>query len=333
MSNKIKIAINGFGRIGRTTFKVALEQPEVEVVGINEPGDVKTAAHLLQYDSAFGPYSKKVGVKGKSLIIEGKSYPVSSEKEPHMLPWKKLGVNVVLECTGVFRKYNEAVGHLKAGAQKVIISAPAKDNKTPTYLIGINEKDYKGELIINMGSCTTNCIAPVMKVMCKKFGVVKSLMTTVHSYTSDQRLLDNKHGDLRRARSAAVNIIPTTTGAMMATIKVIPELKNHFDGLSIRVPTPVVSLSDITIVTQKKVTKAKVNQAFKDAAKSKDLKGILAVTNKPLVSSDFIGDSHSAIVDLSLTQVIDKDLVKIIAWYDNEWAYSKRLVEMVSVVA
>ncbi len=333
MSKRIKIAINGFGRVGRPALRIALEHPEVEVVAVNSRSDAKTLAHLLQYDTVFGTFSKKVGTKGQAFFIEGKTIPIISESDPAKLPWKKLGAEVILECTGVFRNYNDASKHLKAGAKKVIISAPAKDKKIKTYLLGVNEKDYQGEAIISMGSCTTNCIAPIMKVMCKKFGVAKSFLTTIHSYTTDQRLLDNKHKDLRRARSAACNMVPTSTGAASATAKVIPVLKDHFDGMCVRVPTPNVSMSDIVMVTEKNVTIAKVNQALKDAAKSKDLKGILGVTSKPLVSSDFVGDPHSGIVDLELTNVVDKNLVKIVAWYDNEWAYSKRLVEMVSLVA
>ncbi|MBU1036594.1 type I glyceraldehyde-3-phosphate dehydrogenase [Patescibacteria group bacterium] len=332
MSTKIKIAINGFGRIGRAAFKTALNHPEIEVAGINDLGKANVFAHLLKYDSAYGPFNKKITAKGSVLTIDGKKYPLTSEKDPSKLPWKKLGVDVVLECTGRFTNYKDSSNHLKAGAKKVIISAPAKDKRTPIFMPGVNEKEYKGEKVINMGSCTTNCIAPIMKVMCQKFGVLKSLMTTVHSYTSDQRLLDNYHQDLRRARTAAANIVPTTTGAAIATAQALPELNNLFDGMALRVPTPVVSLADITLVTKKKVTQARVNQVFRQAAASKDLKKIIAVTNKPLVSSDFISDTHSAIIDLSLTKVIDKDLVKITAWYDNEWGYSNRLVEMVSVV-
>ncbi len=331
MSKKIKIAINGFGRIGRAAFKVALDNPEVEIVGINDLADLQAIAHLLKYDSVYGVYPKEIKIKGQALVIDGKTYPVSQEKEPEKLPWRKLGVLVVLECTGIFTTSVDAKKHLAAGAEKVIISAPAKD-ETPIYLLGINERDYQGEKVISMGSCTTNCIAPVMKVMSEKFGVLKSLLTTVHSYTADQNLIDNQHRDLRRARAAGVNIVPTTTGAAITVAKVITELKGNFDGLSVRVPTPIVSLSDIVLVTQKKVTLESVNQALKTASQSKELLGILTVTDEPLVSTDFIGNPASAIVDLSLTKVIGGDLVKIIAWYDNEWGYANRLVEMAKII-
>ena len=331
MSKKIKIAINGFGRIGRAAFKVALDNPEVEIVGINDLADLQAIAHLLKYDSVYGVYPKEIKIKGQALVIDGKTYPVSQEKEPEKLPWRKLGVLVVLECTGIFTTSVDAKKHLAAGAEKVIISAPAKD-ETPIYLLGINERDYQGEKVISMGSCTTNCIAPVMKVMSEKFGVLKSLLTTVHSYTADQNLIDNQHRDLRRARAAGVNIVPTTTGAAITVAKVITELKGNFDGLSVRVPTPIVSLSDIVLVTQKKVTLESVNQALKTASQSKELLGILTVTDEPLVSTDFIGNPASAIVDLSLTKVIGGDLVKIIAWYDNEWSYANRLVEMAKII-
>ena len=332
MKNKIKVVINGFGRIGRTTFRVLLNHPELELVAINDPGDNKTLAHLLQYDTVFGEFSSKVNVSKNGIKVLNKEYPIFHERDPLKLPWKRLNVDVVLECTGVFTDYNGGILHIKAGARKVIISAPSKDKKVPIYLLGINENKYKGEEVISMGSCTTNCISPVMKVMNKKFGVLKSIMSTVHSYTNDQNIVDNKHRDLRRARAAAQNIIPTTTGAALATAQAMPELNNLFDGMAIRVPTINGSLSDITLVTKKNVTESKVNEAFKEATKFRELKGILSVSNKPLVSSDYIGNPYSCIIDLALTKVVDKNLVKIIAWYDNEWGYSNRLVEMVQVV-
>jgi len=332
MPQKTKIAINGFGRIGRAAFKIALENKDLEVVAINDLTDNKTLAHLLQYDSVFGRYPQKVRATKDSLIIGKESYPVFSEKDPSKLPWKKLKVDVVLECTGKFRKYQDAKLHLDAGAAKVILSAPGKDKKIQSYVLGVNDNKYQDEKIIDNASCTTNCIAPIMKLMCKKLGVRKALMTTIHSYTADQNLIDGPHKDLRRARAAAQNIVPTTTGAASAAAQAIPELNKIFDGLAIRVPTVNVSLADITLLTKKMTTEARVNQIFKEAAKSKELKGILAVTAEPLVSSDFIGDPASAIVDLSLTKVVDKDLVKIIAWYDNEYGYACRLIEIINTV-
>jgi glyceraldehyde 3-phosphate dehydrogenase len=332
MLQKIRVAINGFGRVGRAAFKIALQKEDLEVVAINDLTDNKTLAHLLQYDSVFGKFSPKVRATSDSLLIGDKKYPATAVKEPEKLPWKKYKVDVVLECTGKFRKYEDAKMHLEAGAGKVILSAPGKDKKIKTYVLGVNEKDYQGEKIINNASCTTNCIAPIMKVMSKKFGVLKALMTTVHSYTADQNLIDGPHKDLRRARAAAYNIVPTSTGAATATAETLPELNKIFDGLAIRVPTINVSLADITLVTKKRTTIGKVNQAFKEAAKSKELKGILTVTNEPLVSSDFIASPASTIIDLSLTNVVGQDLVKVIAWYDNEWGYANRLVEIVSLV-
>jgi glyceraldehyde 3-phosphate dehydrogenase len=333
MTQTIKIAINGFGRIGRNAFKIALMNPDLQIVAINDLGDPKIFASLVQYDSAYGKFPKKISAKADAIIVDGQEIPFFQEKDATKLPWKRYNVDVVLECTGKFTSTEDCKAHLKAGAKKVIISAPGKDKKTPIFMIGVNEHKYKGEPIISMGSCTTNSIAPIMKIISQKFGVQKSMMTTVHSYTSDQRLLDNYHKDLRRARTAGTNIIPTTTGAAIATTQALPELEKLFDGMAVRVPTPVVSLSDITILTKKRTTEARINEALKKAAVSKELKNIIAVTSKPLVSSDFIADEHSTIIDLSLTKVVAGDLVKIVAWYDNEWAYSTRLVEMVSLVA
>ena len=331
MSKKIRIAINGFGRIGRAAFKVALDHPELEVVAFNDLSDVKTLAHLLKYDSVYGKFSKSVEVQDDYLVVDGKKIITLAVKEPSELPWKDLEIDAVLECTGVFRTKEKADAHLKAGAGKVIISAPAKD-ETKTFVLGVNEKDYHNEDIINNASCTTNCTSPVMAVVMANFGVKKAMMTTVHAYTADQNLIDGPHKDLRRARGAAINIVPTSTGAAKATAETLPELKGKFDGLSVRVPIPVVSLSDFTILLKKLVTKEAVNEAFKKAAQSPLYKNILAVTEEPIVSSDIIGNSYSAIVDLSLTQVVDGDLLKVIAWYDNEWGYANRLVEMIKVI-
>jgi len=331
MSQKIRVAINGFGRIGRAAFKASLNHRNLEVVVVNDLTDNQTLAHLLKYDSAYGKFEGKVSYDQDHLIVTGRKIITSNIKEPAKLPWKKLKVDVVLECTGVFRTTKDALGHLKAGAKKVIISAPTKD-ETKTVVLGVNEKEAGGNKVINNASCTTNCVSPVMAIVRAKWGVRKALLTTIHSYTADQNIVDGPHKDLRRARAAAMNIIPTTTGAAKATAETIPQLKGKFDGLAVRVPTQVGSLSDFTILTEKPVTKEQVNQAFKSAAKG-FYKNILAVTEEPLVSSDIIGNPHSAIVDLSLTQVVDGDLLKIVAWYDNEWGYANRLIEMAKVIA
>ncbi len=328
----VRVAINGFGRIGRATFKVALSRPGIRVVAINDLMSPDTLAHLLQYDTVYGRYGRKTQSDSKNLIVDGQKYPVISEKNPALLPWKRLGVDVVLECTGRFTKKADAALHIKAGAKKVILSAPAKGGGVPTLILGVNAGKTQDSVISN-ASCTTNCISPIAQVMVSAFGVEKAMMTTIHSYTAEQNLVDGPppglHHDLRRARAAAQNIVPTTTGAAIATTETVPELKGLFDGLAIRVPTPCGSLSDFTFVLKrKKVTKAQVNSALRKAARSKRYQGIMEVTTEPLVSSDIIGNPASVIVDLSLTQVVGGNLVKVIGWYDNEWGYSNRLVEM-----
>jgi len=330
----VKIAINGFGRIGRAAFKAALENKNIEVVALNDLMDNKTLAQLLKYDTVYGEYPKSIQGAKEGIKIEGKLYPVFAEKEPAKLPWQKLKVDVVLECTGIFRDKKTAGAHLQAGAKKVIISAPGKDEGMQTLVYGsklTNEilKKGKVEPVVSMASCTTNCISPVMQVLESKFGIEKAMMTTVHSYTADQNLVDGPHKDLRRARAAAYNIVPTTTGAAISTTKVVPSLKKLFDGISIRVPTICVSISDVTaVLKRKKVTIEQINNEFKKATKDPLFKKVLAVTNKPLVSTDFTGNPYSTIVDLSYTNVVGGNLVKVLAWYDNEWAYSLRLVEM-----
>jgi len=327
----IKVAINGFGRIGRGAFKVGFGRQGLKIVAINDLTDTKTLAHLLKYDTAYHQWDKEVSYDEKNLIVDGQKIAVLAEKDPSKLPWGKLGVDVVIESTGRFTDKAGAEAHLSAGAKKVIISAPAKGGEVPTYVRAVNCDAVAKEksAVINNASCTTNCIAPVAAVLNEKFGVAKAVMTTAHGYTNDQNLQDGPHKDLRRARAAAENIVPTTTGAAIATGEVIPELFGLFDGLALRVPVPVVSLSDITFLLKKKVTVDSVNQAFKDAAKNPRFKGVLAVTEEPLVSSDFVGNTYSAVVDLGLTKVVDGDLVKVIAWYDNEVGYSHRLIEMV----
>jgi glyceraldehyde 3-phosphate dehydrogenase len=331
-----KIAINGFGRIGRPTLRrIFKNHKNMEVVAINDLTDTKTLAHLLKYDSSYGKYSEPVFFTENSLIVgEGKNkkeIKVFAEKDPEKLPWGKLGVDVVLECTGQFTDKAGAEKHLKAGAKQVIISAPAKDKEIPSYVLGVNADkfDSKKDKIVDMGSCTTNCIAPVAKVLNDNFKIVKGFMTTIHSYTNDQRILDLPHKDLRRARAAAINIIPTSTGAAKALGKVIPELKGKLDGIAIRVPTPTVSTLDLIVEVGKSTTKEEINDVFKKA--TKEMKGILDVTEEELVSSDFIANTNSAIVDLPLTMV-NENIVKVVAWYDNEYAYACRLAEFAEFV-
>lgn len=327
----LNVAINGFGRIGRATFKIILDNhPDLRVVAINDLTDNNTLAHLLQRDSCYGLYHKQVKGDARGLTVDGKHYAVYSEKDPSLLPWKELGVDVVLECTGRFRDKESLSAHLQAGAKKVIISAPAKGAGIKTIVIGVNEKTLKSsDDIISNASCTTNCLAPVMSILKEKFGVKKAMMTTIHSYTADQNLVDGPHKDLRRARAAAINMVPTTTGAAAAVALTLPSLKGKFDGLAVRVPTPVASLCDIVLVTSKNVTAEKVNAAFKVAAKGK-LKGIIEASDEELVSTDIIGNSHSSVVDLKSTKVVAGDLLKVVAWYDNEWAYSCRLADLAS---
>lgn len=326
-----KIAINGFGRIGRPSFKIAFEKG-MEIVAINDLTDVATSAHLLKYDSSFGIWKHEVSVDKKSseIVVDGKRIKYFQEKDPEKLPWGDLGVDVVLECTGVFNDKESAGKHLKAGAKKVILSAPAKD-ETPVYLLGVNASDYKGEEIISNGSCTTNCLAPMIKILDENFGVEKGFMTTTHSYTNDQRLQDLPHKDLRRARAAALNIIPTTTGAAKTVGKVLTTLKGQLDGMALRVPTPVVSITDFVCLLKKDVTAEDINSAMKKASEE-EMKDVMAVTNEPLVSMDFKGNSNSVIVDLSLTMA-NGNLAKVVGWYDNEWGYSRRFVEMAEFIS
>ena len=325
----VKIAINGFGRIGRNALKILLERRDAQVVAINDITDAKTLAHLLKHDSSYGTYDKKVSAGENSIIISSREIPVYAEKDPAELPWKDLGVDIVIESTGFFTKPEDARAHIKAGAKKVVISAPAKGDGAKTVVLGVNEEVVEGDdEIISNASCTTNCIAPIMKVLEDEFGIEKAMMTTVHSYTGSQRILDAPAKDLREARSAAENIVPTTTGASKAAALTIPTLKDKFNGLSVRVPTPVVSLSDITAILKRETTKEELVEIFKKAAKEPYYEGIIGVTEEELVSSDFIGDPHSCIVDLPLIDVVGGNMIKIVAWYDNEWGYSNRLVEL-----
>ena len=325
----VKIAINGFGRIGRNVFKILLERHDAQVVAKNDVTDAKTLAHLLKYDSSYGTYDKKVSAGENSITVNSREIPVFAEKDPSKLPWKDLGVDVVVESTGFFTKPEDARAHIKAGAKKVVISAPAKGDGAKTVVIGVNEDIVEAsDEILSNASCTTNCIAPIMKILEDEFGIEKAMMTTVHSYTGSQRLLDAPAKDLREARSAAENIVPTTTGASKAAALTIPSLAGKFNGLSVRVPTPVVSLSDITAILKRDTTKEEINEIFKKASKEPYYEGILDVSDEELVSSDYIGDPHSCIVDLSLTDVVGGNMIKVVAWYDNEWGYSNRLAEL-----
>ncbi|HEY8530793.1 MAG TPA: type I glyceraldehyde-3-phosphate dehydrogenase [Limnochorda sp.] len=329
----IRVGINGFGRIGRLVFRGAFQDPEIEVVAVNDITDPATLAHLLQYDSVHGRFPGKVEATEDGFRIGNRTVKVLAEKEPQKLPWKDLGVDYVVESTGIFRKRDQAAWHLEAGAKKVIISAPAKDEDL-TVVMGVNEHMYDPAKhhIISNASCTTNCLAPLVKVIHDNFRVVHGFMVTVHSYTNDQRILDLPHKDLRRARAAACNIIPTTTGAASAVGKVLPELKGKLDGYAMRVPTPDVSIVDLTAVVEKPATAEAINAALKAAAEG-PMKGILEYVDEPLVSMDFKGDPHSSIVDASLTAVIDDHLVKAVAWYDNEWGYSMRVVDLIKYMA
>lgn len=330
---KTRVAINGFGRIGRMAFRIMSDRSDIEVVGINDLTDTKTLAHLLKYDTNYGRFSHDVSHDETSIIVDGVHIPVSAEKDPTALPWGSLNVDVVIESTGRFVTSEAASAHLTAGAKKVVISAPAKDDETKTLVIGANEDELKdaGNVVSN-ASCTTNSIAAVMDIMEREFGIEKAMLTTVHSYTASQDLQDGPGKDLREARAAAENLVPTTTGAAKAVALTVPSLKGKFDGLSVRVPTSVVSLSDVTMLLKKSTSKEEINEVFKKAAKEPYYQGILDVSDEPLVSRDYVGNSHSGTVDLLLTNVVDGNLAKVVVWYDNEWGYSNRLVEMVADV-
>lgn len=328
----VRVGINGFGRIGRQVFRIGHGNENVEFVAINDLTDAKTLAHLLKYDSVHGTMHADIGERDGSIVVDGKAVRVLSERDPEKLPWKDLGVDVVLEATG---KFTDRVGgekHLLAGAKKVIVSAPAK-NPDVTFVLGVNEEVYdKGKHnIISMGSCTTNCLAPVVKVLQREFGIEYGLMTTIHSYTNDQVILDQPHKDIRRARAAGLSLIPTTTGAAKAISEVIPEMKGKLDGLSIRVPTPTVSLVDFVANLAGETTKEEINNKFREYAAG-PLKGIMAAVEEELVSVDFRGDSHSSLVDLPSTFVIGKKMVKVLSWYDNEWGFSCRMCDLLTFV-
>ena len=345
----IRAAINGFGRIGRVAFRIAVKDyaRDIDIEAVNTSGsmDARGWAHLLRYDTVYGRFEKDIEVEEVQkptevtdenpligyFIIDGKRYSILAQRDPGKLPWAKLGVDLVIESTGLFNSEQKARSHIKAGAKKVILSAPPKGAGVGTFVLGANVYKGEGDIISN-ASCTTNSVAPVAAIMHSKFGVLKATLTTVHGYTDDQRLVDNSHKDLRRARAAAQNIIPTTTGAAISTTETIPELKGLFDGIALRVPVVTGSISDFTFLTKRKATVQEVNDAFKEAARSPRWKGIVGVTEEPIVSSDIIGTRYSTVVDLSFTKVIDGDLVKVLAWYDNEWGYAVRLIEQAITV-
>ncbi|MBI3582614.1 MAG: type I glyceraldehyde-3-phosphate dehydrogenase [Nitrospinae bacterium] len=329
----IKVGINGFGRIGRNLLRASLNTKEIDFVAVNDITDAKTLAHLLKYDSILGNLDTDVKAEDNTISVSGKPLKVLAVSDPSQLPWKDLGVDIVVESTGRFTEKDGASKHLSAGAKKVIISAPAK-NEDITIVLGVNEKSYdpKKHHVLSNASCTTNCLAPVAKVLLENFGIKRGLMTTIHSYTNDQKILDLPHKDLRRARAAALSMIPTTTGAAKAVSLVLPQLKGKLDGMAIRVPTPNVSVVDLVAELDKDTTAEEVNAAFKKAAEG-ELKGILQYCDEPLVSIDFNGNSNSSIVDALSTKVIEKKMVKVLAWYDNEWGYSYRVRDLISYIA
>lgn len=329
----VKVGINGFGRIGRNVFRAAIDNKDVEIVAINDLTDVKTLAHLLKYDTTHGKFNATVEAKEGALIVNGKEVKVFAERNPENLPWSSVGAEIVVESTGIFTAKEKAEAHLKGGAKKVIISAPAT-NEDITIVMGVNEDKYDAasHTVISNASCTTNCLAPFAKVLNDKFGIVKGMMNTIHSYTNDQNVLDLPHKDLRRARAAAQNIIPTTTGAAKAVSLVLPELKGKLNGMSMRVPTPNVSVTDLVVELEKNVTVEDVNAALKEAAQG-PLKGIMNYSDEPLVSSDYNGDPASSTIDALSTMVIGDNMVKVVSWYDNEWGYSNRVVDLAAYIA
>jgi glyceraldehyde 3-phosphate dehydrogenase len=324
----MKIAINGFGRIGRSVFKVAMERKNIEVVAINDITDAKTLAHLLKYDSNYGRYAKSVEAKEDSLIVGGKKVAVLAERDPKNLPWAKMGVDLVVESTGIFRLREQVAWHLEAGAKRAILTVPAKDKVDKMVVLGVNDADLKDEdQIVSNASCTTNCLAPIAKVLHDEYGIEEGLMTTVHAYTSDQRLQDAPHSDLRRSRAAAVSIIPTTTGAAKAVGKVIPELNGKLNGVALRVPVTTGSIVDLTVKLTKDPSVEEINAAMKKAADG-PMKGILEYTEDPIVSVDIVGNTHSSIFDAQATMKLGSGFVKVFSWYDNEWGYSNRVVDL-----
>lgn len=333
--SKVKIAINGFGRIGRTFLRQAFGHPELDLVAINDLGSPENLAYLLKYDSVYGPYEKSVEVKGGKLVVDGKDIELLQEKDPSKLPWGKLGIDIVVESTGVFESRDKSTPHLDAGAKRVIITAPAKDDVTPTSTPNVGEEFLKSDKITSNASCTTNAVTPVMAVMMKEPGVKKAILNTVHGYTATQGLVDgpDRKNDFRRGRAAAQNIAPSSTGAALAATKAVPELAGKFDGIALRIPLVCGSIADFTFIAARPTSAGEINDIFKKAAAQEEWKGILAVTEEPLVSTDILRNPHGAIVDLEMTRVVDGDLVKVLAWYDNEWGYGAMLLKHILAVA
>lgn len=328
-----KIAINGFGRIGRAAFKIVLDTPLLEVVAINDVVPVENLAYLLKYDSAYGRYERSVRVDGNQLIVGGEEYHVFNGKDPAELPWAATGADIVLECTGLFTRGEDMQKHLQAGAGYVILSAPAKSDDVPTVVHGVNEVDYGSVQMISCASCTTNCITPLVEVMGRRMGIKKANMTTIHAYTSSQGIVDGPSKKIRRGRAAAANFVPTSTGSAIATTKVLPQYEGKFDGVAVRGPVVVGSISDVIFVTERKTTVEEVNDIFREEAKSDRYVGILGVSEDPIVSSDIIGESHASVVDLAMTRVVDGDLVKVMSWYDNEWGFTSQMVREAAKLA
>jgi glyceraldehyde 3-phosphate dehydrogenase len=331
----VKVAINGFGRIGRIFFRQAFGHPELEFVAVNDLGSAENLAYLLKYDSVYGKYNKSIEVKNGNFLIDGKEIKVLQEKDPTKLPWKELDIDIAVESTGVFESYEKAKAHLEAGAKRVVITAPAKDNITPTSTPNVGKEFLKQNKVTSNASCTTNAVTPVMAVMMKELGIKKAILNTVHGYTATQGLVDGPghKDDFRRGRAAAVNIVPSSTGAALAATKAIPELAGKFDGISVRVPIVSGSIIDFTFLAARPTSVEEINNIFKKAAKEKEWEGILTVSEEPLVSTDILGNPHGSIVDLTMTKVIDGDLVKILAWYDNEWGYGAMLLKHILAVA
>lgn len=324
-----KIAINGLGRIGRAVLKILIDTPELELVAVNDLVPPDNLAYLLKYDTVYGKYPKSVDSNSNSLTVDGKEYKYFQEKNPEALPWKDLNIDIVFECTGVFRKQEDLQKHLQAGAKKVVLSAPAKSEGIEVVVPGVRESANQDNSLISCASCTTNCIAPVVEIINRRIGVKKAIMTTIHAYTASQGLVDKPSKKFRRGRAAAANLVPTTTGAAIATTKVLPQLENRFDGVAIRTPVPIGSISDIVLVVDKATSVEQVNQIFREESQTEKYRGIVGISEDQIVSSDIIGDSHASLVDLTMTQVVDGDLVKVMSWYDNEWGYAHQMIREV----
>ena len=327
-----RVAINGLGRIGRAALKIILEKPELELVAVNDLVPPDNLAYLLKYDTVYGRYHKSVDFDSNSITIDGKEYKLFNEKDPTQLPWKDLEIDVVFECTGVFDKREGLEKHLQAGAKRVILSAPAKSDDIKTIVYGINQDQGSSDQIVSCASCTTNCISPVVEIMGRRVGIKKAIMTTIHAYTASQNLVDGPSKKFRRGRAGAANLVPTSTGAAIATTKVLPQYQDKFDGVAVRSPVAVGSITDMIFVTEKEVTVDELNQIFREEANGDQYKGVVGVSEDEIVSSDIIQDPHASIVDLSMTQVVDGDLVKVMSWYDNEWGYANQMVKYAAQV-